>query len=85
MKTVIFDLDGTLAISSKEQIDTEMVALLSKMLVNYNVAIISSQSWKSLNSNVAELFDSSLKQLTGLFSVFSNINTFLVVRAAFFM
>jgi HAD superfamily hydrolase (TIGR01484 family) len=67
MKTVVFDLDGTLAISSKTQIDTEMVSLLSKLLLNYNIAIISSQSWKSLNSNVAELFDSNLKQLTNLY------------------
>lgn len=51
MKTIVFDLDGTLA-ESKEVLDDEMVVLLTKLLKTHNVAIISGAAWKQFQKQV---------------------------------
>jgi HAD superfamily hydrolase (TIGR01484 family) len=51
MKTIVFDLDGTLT-QSKEPLDDEMVVLLQKLLENHNIAIISGSSWKQFKKQI---------------------------------
>jgi phosphomannomutase len=57
MKTIVFDLDGTLT-ESKEPLDDEMVALICKILKTNNVAIISGASWKQFQLQVVNRIDS---------------------------
>jgi hypothetical protein len=49
MKTIVFDLNGTLT-ESKQPLDKEMASLLRKILETgkYNVAVISGLSWKTI-------------------------------------
>lgn len=47
-KIIVFDLDGTLAVS-KTKMDDEMSDLLSGLLVNKKVAVIGGGSWKKFN------------------------------------
>ena len=51
MKTIVFDLDGTLT-DSKEPLDEEMAALIMKLLRFHKVAIISGGSWKQFQKQV---------------------------------
>ena len=51
MKTLVFNLNGTLA-ASNESLDDEMVVLLKKLLMVHNVAIISGASWKHFNNKI---------------------------------
>lgn len=51
MKTIVFDLDGTLT-ESKESLDNEMVSLIKKLLDTHNVVIVSGASWKQLQKQV---------------------------------
>ena len=51
MKTIVFDLDGTLT-DSKEPLDEEMAAILIKLLAFRNVAIISGASWRQFQKQV---------------------------------
>lgn len=65
MKTIVFDLDGTLA-KSKEPIDEEMAGLLVKLLGIHNIAIISGAAWRQLQKQVLNNFrvdDSKLNNL----------------------
>ena len=66
MKTIVFDLGGTLAIS-KDSLDDEMVSLISKLLVNHAVAIISGYSWKQVNKQIGDLLSIDQKQLNNLY------------------
>lgn len=65
MKTLVFDLDGTLT-ESKQSIDSEMGVLLEKLLETYNVAIISGASWKQVETQV-------IKKLTNKPELLSNL------------
>jgi phosphomannomutase len=64
-KLIVFDLDGTLA-ESKSSLDTEMAALLGRLLRVVRVSVISGGNWpqfeKQLLSNLSE--DESLKSLS---------------------
>lgn len=63
MKTIVFDLDGTLT-ESKEVLDGEMVVLLTKLLETHNVAIISGADWKQFQKQVlSRLSDANLNNL----------------------
>jgi len=52
-KVIVFDLDGTLA-ESKVNIDEEMGALLGRLLVDHNVAIISGAGLEQIVSQLPE-------------------------------
>lgn len=51
MKTIVFDLDGTLT-DSKEPLDEEMGSLLKKLLDTCVVTIVSGSSWKQIQKQV---------------------------------
>ncbi|MEN9621862.1 MAG: hypothetical protein RLZZ67_296 [Candidatus Parcubacteria bacterium] len=51
MKTIVFDLDGTLA-ESKQAIDSSMALLLSKLLTTHYVAIISGGSYEQFKKQI---------------------------------
>ncbi len=58
MKTIVFDLDGTLT-ESKESLDNEMIALLNKLLATHCIAIISSATWKQFQKQVVSCVDNT--------------------------
>ncbi|MEO8318564.1 MAG: HAD-IIB family hydrolase [Bradyrhizobium sp.] len=64
-KLVIFDLDGTLA-ESKLPLDTEMAALLTRLLGTVKVAIISGGAWAQFEKQVLSYLpkDNRLKDLS---------------------
>ena len=66
MKTIIFDLGNTLAIS-KDALDQETTVLVSKLLESYNVAIISGASWKQVNKQINDLLHIDSKLLNNLY------------------
>ncbi|MCK9567855.1 HAD-IIB family hydrolase [Candidatus Pacearchaeota archaeon] len=66
MKTIVFDLGGTLTIS-KDALDEEMIALLSKLLASCNIAIISGASWKQVNKQIDNLLHIDQKLLNNLY------------------
>lgn len=66
MKTIVFDLDGTLT-ESKEDLDDEMVVLLQKLLVNHNVAIISGAAWKQFQKQIVSRLCDDEKLLNNLY------------------
>lgn len=55
MKTIIFDLDGTLA-ESKQALDSSMVLCLSDLLKVCNVSIISGGSWEQFKKQIISQF-----------------------------
>jgi len=66
MKTIVFDLGGTLTIS-KDALDAEMVVLLSKLISMCNVAIISGASWKQVNKQINDLLNIDSTALNNLY------------------
>ena len=66
MKTIVFDLGQTLAVS-KEAIDNEMVVLIGKLLITNNVAIISGASWKQVSKQINDLLTIDSKALNNLY------------------
>ena len=54
-KLIVFDLDGTLAVS-KSPIDDEMMALLHDLLSFVKVAVISGGDWPQFNKQVVSRF-----------------------------
>lgn len=64
MKTVVFDLNGTLT-ESKESIDDEMAVLLQKLLQVHNVVVVSGSSWKLIHKQVVNKLpeDSNISNL----------------------
>lgn len=66
MKTIVFDLDGTLT-ESKEALDDEMVALLMKLLPTHNVAIISGAAWKQFQKQVVNRLSDDITSLNNLY------------------
>lgn len=66
MKTLVFDLDGTLT-ESKQSIDPEMAALIGKLLETHNIAIISGASWKQLETQVLNKITKDPQFLTNLY------------------
>lgn len=66
MKTIVFDLSGTLAIS-KDALDGEMVVLIGKLLASCNVAIISGASWKQVSKQISDLLTIDSKVLNNLY------------------
>jgi HAD superfamily hydrolase (TIGR01484 family) len=62
MKTIVFDLDGTLT-ESKEALDSEMIALLSKLLATHSIAIVSSSTWKQFQKQVLTGIDENVNNL----------------------
>ena len=66
MKTIVFDLDGTLTIS-KDALDEEMTALLGKLLASCNVAIISGASWKQVHKQIGSLLNINTTALNNLY------------------
>jgi hydroxymethylpyrimidine pyrophosphatase-like HAD family hydrolase len=69
MNTVVFDF-GALTLS-KQSIDNEMASLLDKLLAKYTVAVISSYSWKQLNTSLIIPLSGS-KNLDKLFVIGSS-------------
>jgi hypothetical protein len=65
-KLIIFDLDGTLA-QSKSQLDPEMIELLSKLITQKKVAIISGGSYLQFQSQLLNAFPSGNTNLNNLF------------------
>ena len=63
-KLIVFDLDGTLAVS-KSPLDAEMAALLGALLTVAKVAIISGGDWPQFQEQVLSILssDQSLKNL----------------------
>lgn len=66
MKTIVFDLSGTLSIS-KNALDDEMVTLIGKLLEDNNVAIMSGSSWKQVNKQINNLLNIDSKLLNNLY------------------
>lgn len=66
MKTIVFDLDGTLT-ESKEDLDDEMVVLLQKLLVSHNVAIISGAAWKQFQKQIVSRLCDDVTLLNNLY------------------
>jgi phosphomannomutase len=66
-KLVVFDLDGTLALS-KSSLDSEMAALLARLLGAVKVAVISGGAWTQFEKQVLALLpnDDRLKRLSML-------------------
>lgn len=64
-KLIVFDLDGTLAVS-KSSLDTEMAGLLSALLCIVRVAVISGGSWSQFEEQVLSNLphNAPLKQLS---------------------
>jgi phosphomannomutase len=62
MKTIVFDFGGTF-----DALDGEMVVLLSKLLQDNNVAIISSSSWKQVSKQINSLLNIDSKVLNNLY------------------
>jgi HAD superfamily hydrolase (TIGR01484 family) len=66
MKTIVFNLDGTLT-ESKETLDEEMAALLVKLLQNHNVAIVAGASWKQFQKQVVNQLRVDSSKLNNLY------------------
>lgn len=66
MNTIVFDLGGTLAIS-KDALDGEMIALIGRLLLSNNVAIISGSSWKQVNKQISDLLTIDQMALNNLY------------------
>lgn len=66
MKTIVFDLDGTLT-ESKLPIDPEMGALIGKLLETHNVAIISGGSWEQIETQVVKKLNVKQELLSSLY------------------
>lgn len=62
MKTIVFDLNGTLS-NSNTPIDEEMGLFLNGLLFSYNVSIISGGSWKQLQLQVIDPLNPEPKDL----------------------
>lgn len=62
MKTIVFDLDGTLT-ESKEALDSEMIDLLSKLLATHSIAIVSSSTWKQFQKQILTGIDENVNNL----------------------
>src|SRR5690606_25146130 len=68
MKTLVFDLDGTLT-ESKQPIDPEMAALIGKLLETNNVAIISGASWEQIETQVLNRLTIKPELLSSLYII----------------
>jgi phosphomannomutase len=66
MKTIVFDLDGTLT-ESKQPLDEEMSALIAKLLVTHNVAIISGATWRQFQKQVVNKLTTDPALLNNLY------------------
>jgi phosphomannomutase len=58
MKSVIFDLDGSLSLS-KEAIDQEMAELICQLTLKFNVGIVSGASWDKFEEQILEKLTSN--------------------------
>lgn len=65
-KVIIFDLDGTLALS-KSAIDDEMHTLLEKLLEHKKVLVISGGKWRQFKNQFIDHLKLSTLQLSNLF------------------
>ncbi len=68
MKTIVFDLGGTLSIA-KDSLDDEMVVLISKLLESNNVAITSGASWKQVQKQIDGLLHIEPTLLNNLYII----------------
>ncbi len=66
MKTIVFDLSGTLAVG-KDSLDDEMVVLIGKLLDTNNAAITSDASWKSVQKQIDNLMHINSTLLNNLY------------------
>lgn len=66
MKTIVFDLDGTLT-ESKQGIDEEMAVLLAKLMATHNVAIISGATWKQFQKQIVDKLTTDSALLNNLY------------------
>ena len=66
MKTIVFDLNGTLS-KSNEPIDSETGSLLKSLLSTYIVAIVSGASWKQMQYQVLDQLDIDRPEINNLY------------------